>query len=145
MYKTWILIVLLGMSLLSLDVSIGAGEKEKGISKWKGNVTEADLVRVVNFLINNKGKEIDLAGKHKITGKERLDIEVVILPCCSKEEFNKVVKTVSTYGNVKKSNFPSIHASVAVDDIPKIDEIGIISTIKFKPEAHSFWMKVIQQ
>jgi len=142
MYKTWILIVLLGISLLSVDVS--AGEKEKGISKWKGNVTESDLVRVVNFLINNKGKEIDLAGKHKITGKERLDIEVAILECCSKEEFNKIVKTVSTYGKVKQSNFPSIHASVAVDAIPKIDEIGIISTIKFEPEAHSFWMKVIK-
>jgi len=142
MYKTWILIVLLGISLLSVDVP--AGEKEKGISKWKGNVTESDLVRVVNFLINNKGKEIDLAGKHKITGKEKLDIEVVILECCSKEEFNKVVKTVSTYGKVKQSKFPSIHASVAVDAILKIDEIGIISTIKFEPETHSFWMKVIK-
>ncbi|MBU2442126.1 MAG: hypothetical protein KKA43_07370, partial [Nanoarchaeota archaeon] len=32
-------------------------------SEWKNSKVESDLVRVVNFMENNKGKEIELAGE----------------------------------------------------------------------------------
>lgn len=114
--------------------------------KWKGNVTKPALVIVVNYLINNKGKEIELAGgKHTITGKELLDVEVSVLDCCTPEEFDAVVKTVSTYGKTKYCSSYDIYASVRADEIPKIDKIGNVMLIKFEPEAQDFWMQVIKQ
>jgi len=138
MYKTWILIILLSMTLFS---SLGYAE-EKGKS-WKGAVSEADLVTVVNFLINNKGKEIVLAGeKHTITGKEKLDIEIIAYSCCDPKKF---YKDISAYGEVKNFKFPLYRVSVPADEIPKIDEYGEIAEIKFEPEKRDFWMKIIQQ
>lgn len=114
--------------------------------KWKGKVTEGALVKIVNLLINNKGKEIELAGKkQRITGKEILDVKITVLDCCLQEEFQDVIRKVSTYAKVKNSDFPSIHASVSADDIPKIDKIGIIMDIRLEPEAHDLWMKAISQ
>lgn len=47
---------------------------------------------MVNFLINNKDKEIELAGeKHTITGKEKLDVVINVLSCCEEREFLTVV------------------------------------------------------
>ena len=140
MYKTWILIILLSMALFS---TAGYAEaKEKGKS-WKGSITEADLVVVVNFLINNKGKKIELDGKkHTITGKERLDVVINILSCCDKESF---AKYISIFGEVKDIKFPSFHASVSADAIPEIDENGEVTEIKFEPAEYDFWMKAIQQ
>lgn len=140
MYKTWILIILLGMALSS---TAGYAEaKEKGKS-WKGSVTEANLVTVVNFLINNKGKEIKLDGKkHTTTGKERLDVVINILSCCDKESF---AKFISVFGEVKDVKFPSFHASVPADAIPEIDENGEVTEIKFEPAEHDLWMKAIKQ
>lgn len=141
MYKKRILIILLCMALFST-----AGYAEEKGKSWKGSVTEADLVVVVNFLMNNKGKEIKLDGKkHTITGKEQLDIVASVLGCCSEEEFRDAIKEVSTYGKIKNSEFPTIHASVPADAIPEIDKKGKVFDIRFEPEARDFWMKVIKQ
>jgi len=140
MYKSLLLIILLGMALFS---TAGYAEaKEKGKS-WKGSVTEADLVTVVNFLINNKGKKFELDGKkHIITGKERLDVVINVLSCCDKESF---AKYISVFGEVKDVKFPSFQASVPADAVPEIDENGEVTEIKFEPAEHVFWMNAIQQ
>ncbi len=141
MYKTWILIIIL-LSMV-LFISSGYPEAEEKVKPWKGTVTEADLVVVVNFFINNKGKEIVLAGKkHTITGKEKLDVEIIALPCCDPKNF---YKDISAYGEIKNFKFPSYHASVPADEIPKIDKTGEVQEIKFEPEKHDFWMKAIQR
>lgn len=54
MYKIWILIILLSTALSSSGYA-EVGEKGK---VWKGTVTNEDLVVVVNFLMNNKGKNV---------------------------------------------------------------------------------------
>ena len=123
--------------------SSGYAETEEKGKPWEGAVTEAGLVTVVNFLINNKGKEIVLAGrKHTITGKEKLDLEIIALPCCDPKIF---YKDISAYGEIKNFKFPSYHASVPADEIPKIDKTGEVEEIKFEPEKRDFWMKAIQQ
>jgi len=138
MYKTWILIILLMMALFS---SLGyAEEKDKS---WKGAVSEADLVTVVNFLINNKGKEIELAGgKRVITGKEELDVEITILICCDEKVFRKYI---STFGIVKDVKFPTFHSTVPADAIPEIDKHGEITAIKFESRARELWMNAVKQ
>lgn len=141
MYKTWILIIILLSMVLFL--SLGYPEAEDKGKPWKGTVTEADLVVVVNFLIDNKGKEIVLAGKkHTITGKEKLDVEIIALPCCDPKMF---YKDISAYGEVNNFKFPSYRVSVPADEIPKIDKTGEVTEIKLTPEAHDVWMKAIQQ
>jgi hypothetical protein len=155
----WALIILLSMALFSGCV----GPKEEVTPttaapatppptpiaveiKWKGAVTDPYLVKVVNFLINNKGKEIELAGeKHVITGKEELDVKISVLDCCTEEDFGGIINTVNTCGKVRDSNFEefSIRASLLADEIPKIDDIGNVAWIKFEPEAKDFWMQVV--
>jgi len=138
MYKTWILIILLSLTLFS---SSGYAE-EKGKS-WKGAVSEADLVTVVNFLINNKGKEIVLAGeKHTITGKEKLDVEITVLSCCPEKQMRKYI---SDFGIVKDVKFPTFHATVPTDAIPEIDKNGEITDIKFESKARGLWVNAIKQ
>ena len=138
MYKIWSLIILLGLSLFSTT----GYAIEKGKS-WKGVVTEGDLVKVVNFLINNKGKEIKLDGKkHTITGKEELDIQTTILPCCDENMFRKYI---STFGVVKDVKFPTFYAIVSADAIQELDKNGEIVEIKFAPKARDLWIKAIQQ
>ena len=138
MYKTWILIIFLSMTLFS---SSGYAE-EKGKS-WKGAVSEADLVKVVNFLMNNKGKEIKLdEKKHTITGKEELNIQITILPCCNENMFRKYI---STFGVVKDVKFPTFYAIVSADAIQELDKNGEIVEIKFAPKARDLWIKAIQQ
>ena len=123
--------------------TVGYAEAEERGKLWKVDVTEAGLVTVVNFLINNKGKEIVLAGeKHIITGKEKLDVEIIAMNCCDPESF---YKDISAYGEVKNFEFSSYRVSVPAEQIPKIDKIGDVAEIKFKPEAHDFWMKTIKQ
>jgi len=136
MYKAWMLTILLSVSLFS-----ASGYTEEG-KPWKGAVTKEDLVVVVNFLMNNKGKEIELAGKkHAITGKEKLDVVITILPCCDEKAFRKYV---STYGVVKSVKFPMFYATVPADAIQELDKHGEITTINFEPEKRDFWMKVIK-
>ncbi|MBU4346053.1 MAG: hypothetical protein KKH29_01835 [Candidatus Omnitrophica bacterium] len=138
MYKTWILIIFFMMMLFS-----SSGYAEETDKSWKGAVSEADLVTVVNFLINNKGGEIVLAGeKHTITGKEKLDIEIIAHSCCEPKRF---YKDISAYGEVKNFKFPSYRVGVPADEIPKMDELGEVQEIKFEPEKRDFWMKAIQQ
>jgi hypothetical protein len=116
------------------------GEKGK---VWKGTATNEDLVVVVNFLINNKGKNIELAGKkHRITGKEKLDVVINILDCCDEREF---LNYISGFGKVKDVQFPAFYLSVEADKVPEIDKKGDVVGIKLEPKAHDFWMKVIKQ
>ncbi|MBU2572859.1 MAG: hypothetical protein KKH28_02120 [Elusimicrobia bacterium] len=160
MHKTGILIILLGMALFSgcgapkeeSKPTPATGEtkpKEKYKSttaveiKWKGTVTEADLVKVANFLINNKGKEIELTGeKHVITGKEELDVEITVLPCCDEKMFHK---SISTFGIVRDVKFPTFHATVPANAIPEIDKNGEITAIKFESRARELWMNAVKQ
>lgn len=140
MYKTWILVILLSMALFS---SSGYVEAEENGKLWKGAATEKDLVVVVNFLMNNKGKEIKLGGeKHKVTGKEKLDVVIAFMPCCDEGD---AFKKASAFGKVSKVEFPDFYASIPADKIPEIDKIGEVMGIKLEPKAHDFWMKVIKQ
>lgn len=138
MLRAWILTILLSMSLFSTS----GYAKEKG-KLWKGAVTKEDLVVVVNFLMNNKGKEIELAGKkHTITGKEKLDVVITILPCCDERMFHK---EISALGEVRNVKFPTFYVTVPADAIPKIDKHGEITDIKLESKAREFWMKAIKQ
>lgn len=140
MYKIWILIILFGMTLFSSSGYTEAKEKGK---LWKGAVTEKDLVVVVNFLINNKGKEVNLAGKrHTITGKEELDVVITVPPCCDEGEFRKYI---SGFGEVRDVKFPTFYVTVPADKIPELDKNMEVTNIKFEPKAHDFWMKAIKQ
>lgn len=162
MYKIWILLTLFSMTLFS---TAGCVEKKAAPSpaptpvpttpipakpeptpaapSWKGSVTETDLVKVVNFLMNNKGKEIKLGGKkHTITGKEKLDIEITVLQCCDEGKFRKYV---STLGIVKDVKFPTFHATVPADAIQELDKNGEVTEIMFAPEVKDFWMKAIKK
>jgi len=115
-------------------------------TEWKNNKVESDLVRVVNFLENNKGKEIELAGeKHLITGKEKLGIKVVMLECCTKSEFNYILDDFSKIGVVRGSDFDKkeIQADIPADEIPKIADIWNVERIDFESEARTFWMQVL--
>jgi hypothetical protein len=154
----WTLIILLSMALFSGCIEpkeevtpttvapeeTTAPTTSTAETEFKSIFTEADLVKVVNFLINNKGKEIELAGeKHVITGKEKLDVVISVMDCCTEEEFLAVVDVALACGEVKDSSFPSFHASVPADEIPKIDSISDVTGIKFEPEARDFWMQVV--
>ncbi|MBU4283760.1 MAG: hypothetical protein KKA61_02925 [Nanoarchaeota archaeon] len=115
-------------------------------SEWKNSKVESDLVRVVDFLKNNKGKEIELAGeKHVITGKEELSIKVVMLECCTKREFDDILGSLSKIGVVRSSDFDKkeIQADIPVDEIPKIADIWNVERIDFEPEARIFWMQML--
>ena len=104
------------------------------------------MVRVVDFLKNNKGKEIELAGeKHVITGKEELSIKVVMLECCTKREFDDILGSLSKIGVVRSSDFDKkeIQADIPVDEIPKIADIWNVERIDFEPEARIFWMQML--
>jgi len=92
MLRAWILMI------LSISLFSTSGYTEEG-KPWKASVTDADLAVVIKFLINNKGKEIELVGRRNtITGKERLDVVITILPCCDERAF---IKYISTLGEVK--------------------------------------------
>jgi len=138
MYKAWILIIVLSMTLFS-----SSGYAEERGKSWKGTVSEAGLVEVVNFLMNNKGKEIELAGKkHAITGKEKLAVEITVLQCCDEKAFRKYI---STFGVVKDVKFPTFNVTLPADAIPKIDEHGEIVNIKLESKAHEIWMNTLKQ
>lgn len=140
MYKTWILIILLGMALSSPTGYVKAEEKGKS---WKGSVTETDLVAVVNFLMDNKGKEIKLGGKkHTITGKEELDIEITVLLCCDEKAF---LKYLSTFGIVKDVKFPTFYATLPAGAIKELDKHGEVTEVKFAPKVKDFWMNAIKK
>jgi len=116
------------------------------ITEWKNDKVESDLVKVVNFLENNKGKEIELAGeKYIITGKEELSIKVVMLECCTKSEFDDILGSLSKIGVVRSSDFDKkkIQADIPADEIPKIADIWNVERIDFEPEARTFWMQVL--
>jgi len=115
-------------------------------SEWENSKVESDLVKVVNFLENNKGKEIELAGeKHIITGKEKLGIRIMMLECCTKSEFDDLLGTLSKIGVVKSSDFDKkeIQTSIPADEIPKIANIWNVERIDFESEARIFWAQVL--
>ncbi len=146
-------LLIVGMILIIIFISGCVNQQKKHpqlteqtVLEWKGKVSEVGIVSVVNFLLNNKGKEIELNGKHIITGKEKLDIKIKMLECCTKSEFEDVMELISKKGEVKSSNFNKreIHASVPADEIPKIDDIWNVAIIEFESEARTFWMGVIR-
>ncbi|MBU2507785.1 MAG: hypothetical protein KJ799_13840 [Bacteroidetes bacterium] len=137
--KTWILMILLNIALFLSPEYAEAQEKDKS---WKGAVTEVDLVKAVNFLINNKGKEIYLVGKrHTITGKEELDVVITVLQCCDEKMF---LEEISALGKIISVKFPHFYARMPLDTIPQIDKNGEVTEIKFIPESRGFWMNAIK-
>jgi len=160
MYKTCTLIICLSMTLFSgcggqkeedksttTTGEINQKEQSKPTpavkTKWEVAVTKSDLAIVVNFLINNKGKEIELSGeKYVITGKEKLDVEITVLLCCDEKMLRRYI---STFGIVKDVKFPTFYSTVPANAIPEIDKYGEVEEIKFDPEERDFWMRVIQK
>ena len=115
-------------------------------AEWKNSKVESDLVIVVNFLENNKGKEIELAGeKQVITGKEKLGIKIVMLECCTKREFDDLLDSLSKIGLVRSSDFDKreIQTDIPADEIPKIADIWNVERIDFQPEAKVLWEPII--
>jgi len=116
-------------------------------SEWRNSKVESDLVRVVNFLGNNKGEEIELAGKkHIITGKEKLSIKVVMLECCTKSEFDDILNSLSKIGVVRSSDFDKkeIQADISINEIPKIADIWNVEKIDFEPKSEDIWIQLIK-
>ena len=125
--------------------TIGEQPTSAAVSEWKSAKSEDYLVKVVNFLIENKGREIEVAGEmHKVTGKEKLDVKIEMLGCCTGGEFNDLLESISARGEVKSSDFEqkTIHASVPADEIPKIDDVWNVARISFEPEARALWRQV---
>ncbi|MFH1591897.1 MAG: hypothetical protein ABIB47_00835 [Candidatus Woesearchaeota archaeon] len=143
--------IILCVSLISIFLSgnffrPSTSESAGMITEWKNSKVESDLVIVVNFLENNKGKEIELAGeKHVITGKEELSIKIVMLGCCTKSEFNDILGSLSKIGVVRSSDFDKkeIQADILATEIPKIADIWNVERIDFEPEARTFWTQIL--
>jgi len=145
-------IILIGVTLAIISLrgnfsepKLAGRSNHKIASKWKGDKADSDLVRVVNFLEGNKGKEIKLSGeKHIINGKEELGIRIIMLECCTKEEFDDIIKQISVNGKVKNSDFDKkeIWANVAVNEIPKLADIWNVKRIDFAPEARTLWLSI---
>ena len=117
------------------------------VSEWKSGKVESGLVKLVNFLKRNIGKEIVLDGEtHLATGKEMIGIKVVMLECCTKGEFADILDDVSKTGKVRSSNFSQkeIIAELPADEIPKIADIWNVERIDFEPEAGTFWAPVLK-
>jgi len=121
---------------------------EPTVSEWKSGKVESGLVELVNFLKRNIGKEIVLDGEtHLATGKEMIGIKVVMLECCTKEEFDDIIKQISVNGEVKNSDFDKkeIWAEVTVNEIPKIADIWNVEAISLEPDAKILWKSIINQ
>jgi len=120
---------------------------ESTILEWRNIKAELELVRTVNFLKGNIGKEIKLEGeKHLITGKEMISIKVIMLECCTKGEFREMLDNISKIGKVKSSDFSEkeIQAGLLADEIPKIADIWNVETISLEPEAKILWESIIK-
>lgn len=121
---------------------------EPTVSEWKSGKAESGLVKLVNFLKRNIGKEIVLDGEtHLATGKEMIGIKVVMLECCTKGEFADILDDVSKIGKVRSSNFSQkeIIAELPTDEIPKIADIWNVEVISLEPDAKILWKSIINQ
>jgi len=115
-------------------------------SEWKNSKVELDLVKVVNFLKGTIDKEIKLNGeKHIINGKEEIGIKIVMLDCCTKDEFAAILDNISKIGKVRNSDFSKkeIFAELPAEEIPKIADIWNVERIDFQPEAKALWEPII--
>jgi len=115
-------------------------------SEWKNSKVEPDLVKVVNFLKGTIDKEVKLnGGKHIITGKEEMGIKIVMLECCTKDEFAVILDNISKIGKVRNSDFSKkeIFAELPAEEIPKIADIWNVERIDFQPEAKALWEPII--
>jgi len=120
---------------------------ESTILEWRNNKAESELVSIVNFLKGNIGEEIKLEGaKHLITGKEMISIKVIMLECCTKGEFAKILDSMAKIGKVKGSDFSKkeILAELPADEIPKIADIWNVEKISLEPEAKILWESIIK-
>jgi len=116
--------------------------------EWRNNKAESELVKLVNFLKRNIGKEIELGGeKHLVTGKEMIGIKVIMLECCTKGEFAEILDNISKIGKVRGSDFSKkeILAELPADEIPKIADIWNVETISLEPNAKILWESIINQ
>ena len=146
--------IILGVSLIIVFLSgnffrPSTGDSTSTITaEWKNRKVGSDLVRVVNFLENNKGKDIELAGeKHVITGKEKLGIKVVMLGCCMESGFEDILGSLSKIGVVRSYDFDKreIHADIPADEIPRIADIWNVERIDFEPEALNYWSEILEK
>jgi hypothetical protein len=118
----------------------------QSVSEWKSDKVNPDLVNVVNFLENNKGREIELYGKKGvITGEEKLDVTIKMLECCTKEEFDDLLGSLSTIGEVSSSNYEQklIQASLPANKISALADIWNLERMSFEAKARAFWIKII--
>jgi len=116
-------------------------------AEWKNSKADSDLVRVVNFLEENIGKEIEFAGeKHTITGRKALSIKIIMLECCTKGEFAEILNNISKIGKVKAFDFSKkeVLAELPADEIPKIAEIWNVERIDFEQKSKDIWLKLIK-
>jgi hypothetical protein len=119
----------------------------QSVSEWKSDKVDPDLVNVVNFLENNKGREIELNGKKRvITGEEKLDVTIKMLKCCTKKEFDDILGSLSTIGEVSSSNYEQklIQVSVPANKVPDLADIWNLEKISFEAKARAFWIKIIR-
>ena len=115
-------------------------------SEWKNSKVDPDMVRVVNFLKGTIDKEIKLnEEKHIITGKEEIGIKIIMLECCTKNEFAVILDDISKIGKVENSDFSKkeIFAELPAEEIPKIADIWNVERIEFQPEAKALWEPII--
>jgi len=119
---------------------------ESTILEWRNNKAESELVRIVNLLKGNIGKEIELNGRHLITGKEMISIKIIMLECCTKEEFAEMLNNILKLGKVKGSDFSNkeILAELPTDEIQKIADIWNVETITLEPDAEILWESIIK-
>ncbi|MBU2068157.1 hypothetical protein KKE13_01075 [Patescibacteria group bacterium] len=120
---------------------------ESTILEWRNNKAESEIVRIVNFLEGNIGKEIELAGERRlITGKEIISIKVIMLECCTKGEFREMLENVSKTGRVKSFDFSKkeILAELPADEIPKIADIWNVERVSFESKSRETWLQLIK-
>ena len=110
--------------------------------EWKSSKVDPELVRIVNFLEENIGKEIELSGKgHLITSQETISIKIIMLECCTKGEFAEMLDNISKIGKVKGSDFSKkeILAELPANEIPKIAEIWNVKRIDLEQKSKDMY------
>ncbi|MBU1256029.1 hypothetical protein KKH35_04110, partial [Patescibacteria group bacterium] len=78
-------------------------------------------------------------------GKEEIGIKIIMLECCTKNEFAVILDDISKIGKVENSDFSKkeIFAELPAEEIPKIADIWNVERIEFQPEAKALWEPII--
>ena len=74
-----------------------------------------------------------------------MGIKIVMLECCTKDEFAVILDNISKIGKVRNSDFSKkeIFAELPAEEIPKIADIWNVERIDFQPEAKALWKPII--